>query len=148
MSRRPFPLQRGASLIAAVFLLLLFAALAAYMLWFGSVQQRSSALDVAGARALQAARAGIEWGVYRLQREHACAASESIPLAGSTLSAFTVSVTCVRSVDTNELGVPVRLYRLEATACNAPPCPSAAPDDAYAERVVSVLARCSGPACP
>lgn len=140
--------QRGASLIAAIFLLLLFAALAAYMLWFGSIQQRSTALDVTGARALQAARSGIEWGAHRLLRNHGCAASTAFSLAGSTLSDFNVNVTCVRTVDTDQLGTAVRLYRIEATACNAATCPSASPGEAYAERVIGVLLSCPDAGCP
>lgn len=137
---------RGASLIGAIFLLLLFGALAAYMLWFGSIQQRSTALDITGARALQAARSGIEWGAYKLMQEGACAASESLSLAGSSLSGFSVTVTCTKTVSTDEQGSPVRLYRLLATACHAGSCPSSSPGDTYAERVVEAWVSCA--TCP
>jgi len=140
--------QSGASLIAAIFLLLLFGALAAYMLWFGSIQQRNSALDVTGARALQAARSGIEWGAYRLLRDHSCAADQTFSLAAGTLAGFNVRVACVRTVDTDQLGAAVRLYRVKATACNAAACPSSAPADDYVERVVEVMISCSEGGCP
>ncbi|MFC5301504.1 hypothetical protein [Azospira restricta] len=140
--------QSGASLVAAIFLLLLFGALAAYMLWFGSLQQRSTALDVTGARALQAARAGVEWGMYRLRRDHDCTAASSFALASSSLSDFNVTVACTQFADTNQQGVPVKLYEIVATACNEAACPSAVPGENYAERVVSVLAPCHEAACP
>lgn len=58
--------QRGAALITAIFLLVLFAGLAAAMLSLGTSQEAALAQDVQGARALQAARAGIEWGFYQV----------------------------------------------------------------------------------
>jgi MSHA biogenesis protein MshP len=58
--------QRGASIIAAIFMLLLFAALAAYMVSMTSSANIASAQDVQGARAYQAAQAGLEWGLLQV----------------------------------------------------------------------------------
>lgn len=87
-SVRPLHLaQRGFALATAIFLLVVLAALGAAMLTFSSTQHVGSAMDVQGARAYQAARAGIEWGVYQALRGAGC--------SGTTLAldGFSVTVT-------------------------------------------------------
>lgn len=92
--------QAGVSLITAVFLLVVFAGLGAAMLNVFTSQHASSAMDVLGVRAYQAARAGIEWGVFRQTRNNSCLPTQSFALpANSTLSVFTVTVTCARTAD-------------------------------------------------
>ena len=59
---------RGFALVSAIFLLVVLAALGAYMMDFSSVQHSTSTQDVNGTRAYQAARAGMEWGVYQILR--------------------------------------------------------------------------------
>ncbi len=91
-------LQQGFSIVSAIFLLVVLAFLGAAMVTFSTSQQESSAMDVMGARAYQAARAGVEWGAYQvLQGGGGCsAASATLPagtLAG-TLNGFTVAVAC------------------------------------------------------
>ena len=95
--------QRGFSLVTAIFLLVVLASLGAVMMTFFTTQQQSSALDVLGSRAYQAARAGIEWGAYQVLPNSAAAFATNCragtttqnisPLAG-TLSPFTVTVGC------------------------------------------------------
>lgn len=60
--------QRGFAMVTAVFILVVLAALGAFILTVSSTQQAGSALDIQGARAYQAARAGIEWGVFQVTR--------------------------------------------------------------------------------
>lgn len=85
----------GASLVTAIFLLVVLATLGAAMLNIFTSQQSSSAMDVQGARAYQAARAGIEWGLYQKLRQEHCGATSSFALpADSSLNGLTVSVTC------------------------------------------------------
>ncbi len=85
----PFPpaRQQGFALATAIFLLVVLAALGAAMLTFSSAQHVGSAMDVQGARAYQAARAGIEWGAYQALRGAGC--------SGTTLAldGFSVTVT-------------------------------------------------------
>lgn len=99
--------QTGSSLISAIILLVLFASLAAGMLKLGLNQATSLAQDVQGARALQAARAGIELGLYRtLDPTHSSVVaptSTSWPnlpdcpsISPLTLDGFTVTVSCNR----------------------------------------------------
>jgi MSHA biogenesis protein MshP len=105
--------QRGFSLVTAIFLLVVLAGLGAVMITVTATQHTSSALDVQGARAYQAARAGIEWGAY--QAVHgSCAATTTIsPLYGELMTNFTVTVTCARPIAAIDGKIP---YRLVSTA--------------------------------
>jgi MSHA biogenesis protein MshP len=86
--------QRGFSIVTAIFLLVVLAALGAFMVTFSTVQHITSAQDVQGARAYQAARAGIEWGSYKVLRNPPCpVVPTNVPLAG-TLAGFVVTVQC------------------------------------------------------
>jgi len=118
----------GFSLISAIFLLVVVTLLGAYVVTLSTSQHTAEALDVEGARAYQAARAGVEWGAFELLQAPAgafaaaCdaasyAAPTSQPLAGlaGTLSGFAVDVQC-GSATTTEAGVNVRVYRLTVTA--------------------------------
>jgi MSHA biogenesis protein MshP len=58
---------RGFALVSAIFILVVLAALGAFIVNISTSQQIGSALDVQGVRAYQAARAGIEWGLYQVQ---------------------------------------------------------------------------------
>ena len=118
----------GFSLISAIFLLVVVTLLGAYVATLSSSQHIAEALDVEGARAYQAARAGVDWGAWQLLQAPAggfrtsCdgatyAAPFSQPLAGlaGTLSGFAVQVQC-GSAATTEAGTNVRVYRLTVTA--------------------------------
>ena len=137
--------QRGLSLVTAIFLLVVLAGLSVGIVTVVTTQQSGAALDVLGTRAYLAARAGVEWGLYQqLRNKTLCpagsgAASTSnfaLP-AGSTLSKFSVSVTC-----TTTLSGTIARYRLRSVACNQPaagnvcPNPSNSPD--YVQRVIQV----------
>lgn len=54
--------ESGFVLPTAIFLLVVLAALATYMVSLSRTSHISSALDVQGTRTYLAARAGIEWG--------------------------------------------------------------------------------------
>src|SRR2546422_6483251 len=58
--------QTGFSIIAAIFLLVVLALLAAFIASVTGMQQSSGQLDVLGVRAYQSARAGMEWGAYQV----------------------------------------------------------------------------------
>ena len=97
---------RGFSLVTAIFLLVVLSGLGAVMMTFFTAQQQSSALDVLGSRAYQAARAGVEWGAFQVIRSSvgggiSCAAAPGAantpPALAGSLAPFSVSVTCVAS---------------------------------------------------
>ena len=107
--------QRGFSLIAAIFLLVVIAALGAFAVTLSTIQQESAALDVLGSRAYQAARAGIEWGEYQALINGVCT-NQAITGLPNTLSVFTVNVTCTAYPTYNEAGTAVKMYLLNSTA--------------------------------
>lgn len=134
-----FRRQRGFSLITAIFLLVVLAGLAVAMVSMSVSQQTASALDVQGVRAMQAARAGIEWGVHRQLRPAQavnCFADTSFALpAGDTLSSFTVSVQCRRVTGPGALST----WTITSTACNQPAateprCPNPGNNGDYVQR--------------
>lgn len=131
--------SRGVSLITAIFLLVVLAGLGVAMLTISTSQQASASLDLQGARAYQAARAGIEWGLYQqLSASQSCAPSTSFALPpGTSLSAFSVTVTC-SATPLAGFTPPLLRYRLVATACNQPDaggnCPNFSNSPDYVQR--------------
>lgn len=109
------PREAGVGLVTAIFLLVVLAGLAVAMVSVYTAQQASSNLDLQGARAYQAARAGLEWGLFQDLRNNTCNARSSFALpAGTSLSGFTVVVSCTRSGAANGLLQVV----IRAVACN------------------------------
>ena len=118
---------RGFVLPSAIFLLVILAALAAFLVRISTTQSITSAQDVQGARAYQAARAGVEWGLYQvLDPTNATVVAPSnaawpkLPgcATGSiVIEGFTVDVNCAAS-DYSEAGLSrrIRVYRLTANA--------------------------------
>jgi MSHA biogenesis protein MshP len=89
--------QHGFAAIAAIFLVVVLAALGGFMLTFSNTQQLTSAQDVQGTRAYWAARAGLEWGIGRVS----AVATGSAVISGTCTTAtpmsidgFSVAVTC------------------------------------------------------
>lgn len=120
--RRPRrAVARGFTIVAAIFLLVVLAALGAFVLTVSSAQHMTSAQDLQGTRAYQAARSGIEWGAYRVLRNSSCAASTPIS-PGSTLGGINVAVLCTSAGWTyTEAGKSVTLYQITATASQGTP---------------------------
>ncbi len=155
---------RGFAIVSAIFILVVLAALGAFIVTISTNQQIGSALDVQGVRAYQAARAGIEWGVFQVQSTAAynfgyastdanlrkctggaAASTDSFNPGAATLAAFTITVTCTETIDGS--GGP-SIYSIVATACSEPiagwtatttACPNTAnPGSLYIERRMSV----------
>ncbi len=128
MPRSRVSAGRGFALVSAIFLLVVLAALGAYMLVFSSVQHSTSAQDVNGSRAYQAARAGMEWGVYQVLRNpgFVCGGTTPLDALPGSLAGFAVNVACISEQaiegavvdETTGVVVPnkVTLYRLTSTA--------------------------------
>lgn len=83
--------QHGFTMVAAIFLLVILAALGAFMLTFSSTQHMTSAQDIQGSRAYWAARAGLEWAIARIK-----ATPTACPAAPSpfNVDGFSLVVTC------------------------------------------------------
>ena len=133
----------------AIVVLVIFATLAAAVVRFGGVAQATNAQNVLSARALQAARAGTEWGLYQAFKGTwtACSgASQTLDLNASTGMRVTVSCDS-HSFNEGESapGTPraVRIYSIDAVACSsATSCPDnvAATGPHYIERRLQVQA--------
>jgi len=122
MSRLPRT-ETGFVLPTAIFLLVVLAALATYMVPLPRPSHISSALDVQGTRAYLAARAGIEWGAWQLLQNptpSCAAASPPLALAG-TLAAFKVNVSCVQSGSYTDGADTVGVYLITSTATSGAP---------------------------
>ena len=123
----------GFVLPSAIFLLVILAALAAYLVNISTTQHTTSAQDVQGTRALHAARAGIEWGLFQVMDPANATVAAMVPPYGTgaaawpnmpacaagafTIEGFNVSVTCT-PYDYTERGNNnrIRIYQLVATA--------------------------------
>jgi MSHA biogenesis protein MshP len=122
----PAPYRRrvrsaGVGLVTAIFLLVVLAGLGAAAVTLFNAQQHSSSLDIEGARAYQAARAGIEWGIFQRRINNRCDARTSFAMPDSVMASFTVTVTCQAvpglADDSGDTAERDR-WRIVATACN------------------------------
>lgn len=105
-TRRP----NGFAAIAALFLVVVLAALGAFMWHMGVTQQLTSAQDFQGSRAYWAARGGLEWGLTRVNAAGSCPATTTLAIDG-----FSVAVTCA-STTYAEAGASPMLFQLQAIA--------------------------------
>lgn len=114
--------ESGFVLPTAIFLLVVLAALATYMVSLSRTSHTSGALDIQGSRAYQAARVGIEWAAWQvvdpqgLQPSPApCPASPTTLTLGGTLAAFAVEVRCTQTLTTDGADT-VAVYQIISTA--------------------------------
>jgi MSHA biogenesis protein MshP len=132
--------QSGFAAIAAIFLVVVLAALGGFMLSFSNTQQITSVQDQQGTRAYWAARAGLEFGLGTVAATAACPSGANPRLL--TVDSFTVCVTCVVQVYTEAAASPnVSIFRVTSVA-RAPALASCASAGAvgsvgYVERSVS-----------
>lgn len=125
----------GAGLVTAIFLLVVLAGLAVALVTLFGTQRQSAALDEQGARAYQAARAGIEWGLFQRAANPAgyCAAEGAAQVAHfalpagpanarSTLAGLVVTVECWMTPGpaSNNPALNLDRRRIRATACTGP----------------------------
>lgn len=128
---RPETTQRGFGLVAAMFLIVIIAALIAVMARLALTQNATNSLAIQQARAYQAARAGLELGIYRVLDGQDCAAVFD-------LDGFQVSVATCPSQDVGTLpeeGRAVSFFSVESTAEFGAP---GSPDYAYRRLTATV----------
>ncbi len=85
--------QKGFSIVMAIFILIVLSLLGSYMVKLTGVQYATSLSVLQGMRAYQAARAGVEWGIYQVSNNNSCVASSSVTLPGN-MYGFSVNVGC------------------------------------------------------
>jgi len=115
---------RGFALVLALFLIVALAAIGAYLVTVSNVQVETGVMDEQAARAYQAARAGLDWGAYRVLRNTTCPGGTTTIALPANLAGFYAEVTCTAFGPENEGGSPVSTFRIVSTGCNATPCSS------------------------
>ena len=141
----------GFAAVAALFLVVVLAALGAFMVSFSNTQQLTSAQDLQGSQAYWAARNGLEWGIGRVM---ACASPSGSVCSGSPPSCPTsptilpnfdggisVTLSCTRT-DYSEGASPtppnIFIYRFTADAAT-----TGSPGSiGYVQRSVSAALEC------
>lgn len=139
--------SRGFAIVSAIFLLVVLAALGAFMLSMSNTQQVTSIQDLQGSRAYRAAQAGMEWAVARLCDGNSCAVpltacppgspytlDDGDSVAPADLDEFTVVVACTLNTY-DEGGTPRYVFRIESTATSG----GAIGDIGYVERLLDAF---------
>jgi MSHA biogenesis protein MshP len=130
---------RGFALMLAVFLIVTLAAIGVYVLTVSTGQVATASQDEQATRAYQAARAGIERGIYQVLISSNCAVPPSISFTNPGLTGFRAELTCLQvGVTETEGTASVSVYRVTSKGCNANPCSPAAPAPTYVERELQV----------
>ena len=135
MNRHP---QHGFAAIAAIFLVVVLAALGSFMITFSNTQQITSAQDIQGSRAYWAARAGLEWAVVAIPAAPALCPNTALTAIAAgvgpgPLDGFTLQISCSKNTYTEGGSSPI-IYRFESRANTTG---SAVGSVAYTERSVS-----------
>jgi len=113
----------GIGIITAIFLLVVLAGVGVAAVRVFTAQQVTSSLDLDGARAYQAARAGIEWGLFQQLRNNSCTNRSFTLPSDSVLSRFTVTVSCIPvpgPADSSGSNANTTRWRIQSIACNQP----------------------------
>jgi MSHA biogenesis protein MshP len=92
----------GFALVPALFLIVVVAVLAAVAVRVTTAQQQTVSLALQQARALSAARAGIDWAAYKALNGSCAGGTLTLPAA--SLAGFTVVVTCASTAYTDGAG--------------------------------------------
>ncbi len=106
--------QRGFALIVAIFLLVVLSSLGVYIVKVSGIQHQTVNVTLLGARAFEAARAGIEWGAFQALDSGACTTT-TLNLTEGGLNGFAVDVTCTTTPHT-ETGTTFNLYVINVEA--------------------------------
>lgn len=114
-SKRMYRRQSGFTLVTALFLLIVVALLSVYIISLRNVQQSTVVFGQQGARAMQAARTGLEWAIYDSVVNGNCTGGGPFNAGGTALAAFNITVTCSVSAHTEAL-IPINTYVLTSTA--------------------------------
>lgn len=108
----------GFVLPAAIFVLVILAALGVYAVNISSIQQQTSIQDAQGTRGYHAARAGMEWGIYQVLSPGTTTLAACPPNNTLVIESFSVSITCNAYGNYNEQGTDhtIAVYQLISTA--------------------------------
>lgn len=104
--------QRGMSLVAAIFVIVVVALLAAFAVTAGTAKAGATNQALLADRAAAAAHAGAEWGAYRARVAGSCVATPPFNITQGALRGFRVTVTCASTTH----AAPANWYVRDITA--------------------------------
>lgn len=153
MTRTSTAPARGLGAVAVIMVLVVLASLSAAVLRLGQQMQGQSVLDLQGAHAQAAARAGMEWGLYQAFKGSwtGCSNTSQTLDQAADGGGLRVTVSCdsrLYNEGESAPGIPatVRVFTIDAVACSSSSAISACPDAAaatssgYVERRLQVQA--------
>lgn len=87
---------RGFTLIGAIFLIVVVASLATFMVTIGIVQRSTSTYSLMSSRALFAVEGGMQWAISYVVANNACfaAPNDTFTLSGGASDGYTVTFIC------------------------------------------------------
>jgi len=106
--------QRGASLIVAVFLLVVLAGLGAFTVRMTLMQQQTVNSALLASQAFHVAKSGISWASHRALNGGWCATS-SLSLTEAGTAGFDVDVSCTQTTHV-EGGATIDVYIIDVLA--------------------------------
>lgn len=115
--------QAGFSLVMAVFVCIILAAMATFMVSMAAVQQATGSQALLQSKAYYAAQSGLEWQVYQVLKTPGtppvkpagCQNTQAFSLTESAQNGFAVTVTCAMTLHQVN-SVQARYYLISATA--------------------------------
>ncbi len=137
--------KRGFALPSAIFALVVFAILGVALLFISTTTNKSSTLETLETKAFFAAKAGVDYGVYKAVKESICNNTIStIDLNDSHFVGFKSSYSCeLRTV--TEGGLTKNYYKVTSYGCNTStancPEPAGRPtNEDYTEKSITIIA--------
>jgi MSHA biogenesis protein MshP len=101
MRRSRKAVERGFSLVAAIFLIVVLAGLGVFGVRLNVLQQQTVTAELRGSQAFHAARSGVAWGAHQALAAGACAApTATLDLTEGGTAGFKVTVSCSKSAHT------------------------------------------------
>ena len=106
--------DRGFALLAAIFLLVVLAALAAFAVRLTVFQIQTGTAALRAAQAYQAARSGVAWATYRAVNGGVCGPA-ALALTEGGAAGFSVTVSCTQ-ISYVEGTTTIRVFMLDVRA--------------------------------
>jgi MSHA biogenesis protein MshP len=107
--------QRGFSLVSALFLLVVLAALGVFAVRINVLQQQTVSAALRGAQAFHAARSGAAWGAYRALQGGWCGA-DTLNLTEGGAAGFSVAVQCTQTSHPEGFGTVTTVFVIDVIA--------------------------------
>ena len=113
LQARPPGRQHGVALVSAIFLIFVLSSLGLYMVRISGILHQTVNVALLSARALHAARTGMEWGVYQALDSNCT--TQTLNLTEGGLNGFVVDVTC-GSTSHTETGDTYNIFVIDVEA--------------------------------